>query len=127
MGLTPTCRPSSTTSGASADAARPLTVQDGLVIRAHDQALEVHFGVALPLSDHEEKMDSSTSRQCQRDQENCDDEDGPRKQPVTCPETALPSSESAVHSPSSGLKSPEATERAGLGDYPATGASPMRT
>ncbi|KAL3255846.1 hypothetical protein MRX96_046665 [Rhipicephalus microplus] len=116
------------TSGASADAdaARPLPVQDGPVIRAHDPALEVHFGVALPLSDDEEKMDSSTSRKRQQGQANSDDEDGPRKQPVTCPATAAPSSESAVHSPSPGLKSPEATERAGLGDDPATAASPMR-
>ncbi|KAL3205459.1 hypothetical protein MRX96_052976 [Rhipicephalus microplus] len=116
--------PSTTGRGASADAARPLTVQDGPVIRAHDQAPEVHFGVALPLSDDEEKMDSSTFRKRQRDQANSDDEDGLQKLPVTCPATAAPSSESAVLYPSPGLKSPEVRERSGLGDDLATAASP---
>ncbi|KAL3255843.1 hypothetical protein MRX96_046662 [Rhipicephalus microplus] len=90
-------------------------------------ALEVHFGVARPFSDDDEKMDSSSSRKRQRDQANSDDEDAPPKQLVKCPATAAPSSESAVYSPSHGLKSPEATERAGLGDDPATAASPTET
>ncbi|KAL3212153.1 hypothetical protein MRX96_000794 [Rhipicephalus microplus] len=72
-------------------------------------------------------MDSSTSRKRQRDQANSDDEDGPRKQPATSSATPAHSSESAVHSPYSRLKSPDATERAGLEDDPETATSPIET
>ncbi|KAL3246294.1 hypothetical protein MRX96_057773 [Rhipicephalus microplus] len=85
--FTPTCRPFFPASGASANAttARPLPVQVGLVVRAHEQPPEVHRGVALPLSDDEEEMNSLTSHECQLNQSKSDNKDGPFKQPASSP------------------------------------------
>ncbi|KAL3217735.1 hypothetical protein MRX96_050948 [Rhipicephalus microplus] len=75
-------------SGASStEATSQLPLTDDHAASERASTLEEHSAIALPLTDDEaEQMDSSATRKRAREQLGSDDEeDGPRKQPVTYP------------------------------------------
>lgn len=85
-------------SASHAAAVSPLPPTDDPAAPERASTMEVHSVVALPPTDDEEEgMDSSATRKRGREQFSSDDEeDGPRKQPVTSPVTLEPSERSDI-------------------------------